>query len=234
MLAPDVRTIDASDPSQPSWDGYRVERNPLEAGLAESGITLQKTDVPQKITDRQNVLFLGNVLNHYPQDEQARALDRIAVNMEEGDIVIVQVDETDMSSIEVLHVRGQGARKTRERARWIDTRALDVQTPAHGPGSWRRIHVKPAVDRMVNRLVERMTVTCPDWSQHAPKAVVRKNISHVFRTFFRALPVEETLRIAVREAMRRLPSEGDLKAIVSEADLIPLGLTNTEAEKPWE
>src|SRR5512136_576703 len=49
MLAPDVPKIEAridlerkrdGDPSQPapSWDGYRMERNPLEAGLAECGI----------------------------------------------------------------------------------------------------------------------------------------------------------------------------------------------------
>src|SRR5512139_3477439 len=117
MLAPDVREIEARidlerkrdrDPGQPgpSWDGYRMERNPLEAGLAEFGITLQMTDVPQRVKDRQNVLFLGNVLNHYPRDQQAREFDRIAANMEEGDIVIVQVDEVETSSIEVLRVKG--------------------------------------------------------------------------------------------------------------------------------
>ncbi len=133
MLAPDVQKIEAridserkrdSDPSQsgPSWDGYRMEKNPLDAGLAEFGITLQKTNVPQRIKDRQNVLFLGNVLNHYPQDEQARELDRIAANMEEGDIVIIQTDEMETPSIEVLHVKRQGAQKTRERVRWINTK----------------------------------------------------------------------------------------------------------------
>jgi hypothetical protein len=130
MLAPDVKKLEAridlerkreGDPSQPapSWEGYRVQRNPLEAGLAEFGITLQKTDVPQRIKGRQNVLFLGNVLNHYPQAEQARELERIAANMEEGDIGIVQVDEVEASSIEVLHVKGQGAQKTRERVRRV-------------------------------------------------------------------------------------------------------------------
>ena len=122
MLAPDVPKIEAridlerkrdSDPSQPgpSWDGYRMEKNPLEAGLAEFGITLQKTDVPQRIKDRQNVLFLGNVLNHYPQDEQARELDRIAANMEEGDIVIVQVDEWRRLLSKSSMSKGRGPRK---------------------------------------------------------------------------------------------------------------------------
>jgi hypothetical protein len=210
MLAPDVRTIEASDPGQPSWDGYRMERNPLEAGLAEFGITLQKTDVPQRIKDRQNVLFLGNVLNHYPQDAQARALDRLAANMEEGDIVIVQVDETETSSIEVLHVKGQEAQNTRERVRWINTKTLEVQKRVPGAGSWRQIHVKPAVDRTVRRLIEclGMKVSSPEWSQEAHKALVSQTIGHVFRTFFRAVPVEETLRIAIREALRRVPSEG--------------------------
>jgi hypothetical protein len=138
MLASDVAKIEAridlerkrhSDPSQPggSWDGYRIERNPLEVGLAEFGITLQKTDVPQRIEDRQNVLFLGNVLNHYPQDEQVRELNRIAAGMEDGDLMIVQVDEVHASSIEVLLVKGQGIHKTRERVRWIDTRKREAR-----------------------------------------------------------------------------------------------------------
>lgn len=137
MLAPDVQRIEErivlerkrdGDPIQPSlsWDGYRMEKNPLETGLAEFGIAFQKTDVPRRIKDKQNVLFLGNVLNHYPQNEQARALDRIAETMEEGDIVIVQVDEVEASFIEILHVKGQGARKTRERVRWINTKKREV------------------------------------------------------------------------------------------------------------
>ena len=226
MLAPDVVKIEAridlerkrdSDPSQPgpSWDGYGMEKNPLEAGLAEFGITLQKTDVPQRIKDRQNVLFLGNVLNHYPQDEQARELDRIAANMEEGDIVIIQTDDVETPSIEVLHVRRQGAQKTRERVRWINTRKLEVQKPVRGPGSWRQISVKPEVERMVSRLIDCLgrKVSSPEWSQKNHKVLVHQYISHVFRTFFRALPVEETLRIAIREALRRLPSEGGPKGI---------------------
>ncbi|HEX9135954.1 MAG TPA: hypothetical protein VF905_03285, partial [Nitrospirota bacterium] len=226
MLAPDVQKIEAridlerkrdSDPSQPgpSWDGYRMERDPLRAGLAEFGITLQKTDVPQRIRDRQNVLFLGNVLNHYPQDEQARELDRIAANMQEGDIVIVQVDETETSSIEVLHVKGQGTKKTRERVRWIDTKKLEVLKPVRGPGSWRQICVKPGLERTVSRLVDCLgrKVTSPGWSRKDHKVLVRRYISHVFGVFFRALPVEETLRLTIREALRRLPSEGGPKGI---------------------
>ncbi|OPY86609.1 MAG: hypothetical protein A4E73_03913 [Syntrophaceae bacterium PtaU1.Bin231] len=226
MLAPDVPRIEAridlerkrdSDPSWPgpSWDGYRMERNPLEAGLGEFGITLQKTDVPQRIKDRQNVLFLGNVLNHYPQDEQATALDRIAANMEEGDIVIIQTDDVETPSIEVLHVRRQGARKTRERVRWINARKLEVRKPVRGPGPWRRISMEPGVKRMVSRLIDCLgrKVSSPEWSQEDHKALVRQYISHVFRTFFRALPVEETLRIAIREALRRLPSEGGPKGV---------------------
>ena len=226
MLAPDVQKIEAridlerkrdSDPSQPgpSWDGYRMEKNPLDAGLAEFGITLQKTDVPQRIKDRQNVLFLGNVLNHYPQDEQARELDRIAANMEEGDIVIIQTDDVETPSIEVLHVRRQGAQKTRERVRWINTKKLEVQKPVRGSGSWRQIRVKPEVERMVSRLIECLgrKVSSPEWSQKNHRVLVHQYISHVFGTFFRALPVEETLRIAIRKALRRLPSEGGPKGI---------------------
>ena len=263
MLAPDVQKIEAridlevkrdSDPSQPapSWDGYRVERDPLEAGLAEFGITLQKTDIPQRIKDRQNVLFLGNVLNHYPQDEQARKLDRIAANMQERDIVIVQADDMEMCSIEVFHVKGQGDQKTRERVRWINTKTLDVEKPVRGSGSWRQIRLKPEVERMVSRLIDCLgrKVSSPDWSQGDHKVLVHQYISHVFRTFFRASPVEEILRIAIREAMRRLPSEGgpkgipvfkddaldayggalglDSSPIVTEADLIHLGLSNPQ------
>lgn len=267
MLAPDVQKIEAgieaewkrdSDPSQPgpSWDGYRMEKDPMETGLAEFGITLQKTDIPQRIKDRQNVLFLGNVLNHYPQHEQARELARIAANMQERDIVIVQVDDMETCYIEVLHVKGQGNQKTRERVRWINTKTLEVHKPARGPGSWRRICVKPELERMVSRLIDCVgrKVGSPDWSQRDHKVLVHQYISHVFRTFFRASPVEEILRIAIREALRRLPSEEgpkgipvfkddardayggalglDPRPIVSEADLIHLGLRNPEAEKP--
>jgi hypothetical protein len=262
MLASEVPKIEAgidlerrrdSDPSQPgpSWDGYRIDRNPLEAGLAAAGIALQTTDVPQRIKDRQNVLFLGNVLNHYPQDEQARELDRIAASLQDGDIVIVQVDEVETSSIEVLHVKGQGAR---ERVRWIDTRKLEVQKPDRGPGSWRRVRVKSELERMVSRLMDCLgrKVSSPEWSQENHKVLVRQYFSLVFRAFFRAVPVEQTLRIAVREALRRLPSDGGPKGIpvfeddttdayggalgpdpsplVSEADLVQLGLSKPGAQ----
>jgi hypothetical protein len=222
LLATDLPKIEAaidlerkqdSDPSPhgPSWDGYTVERNPLEAGLAECGITLQKTDVPQRIKDRQNVLFLGNVLNHYPQDAQVRELDRIAASMQEGDIVVVQVDDVETSSIDVLHVTGQGAHNTRERVRWINTRTLEVQQHVRGLDSWRQIRVKPEVERTVSRLVDclEMKVTSPERDRKGHKALVHQNISRVFRTFFRALPVEQTLRIAVREALQRLSPEND-------------------------
>ena len=226
MLAPDVVKIEAgidsertrdSDPGLPAppWDGYRVERDPLKAGLAEFGITLQTTDVPQRIMDRQNVLFLGNVLNHYPQDERARELDRIAANMQEGDLVIVQVDEVEASYVEVLHLKGQGPQKARERVRWINTKTLEVQTAVCGPGSWQRIPLGPELERMVGRLVnclERKARSLElDHEDH--RALVRRQVSQVFRTHFRALPVEETLRVAAREALRRLPSEGGLKGI---------------------
>jgi hypothetical protein len=223
MLASEVPKIEAgidlekrrdSDPSQPgpSWDGYRIERNPLEAGLAAAGIALQTTDVPQRIKDRQNVLFLGNVLNHYPQDERARELDRIAASLQERDIVIVQVDEVETSSIEVLHVKGQVAR---EHVRWIDTTTLEVQKPVGGAGSWRQVRLKPELERMVSRLTECVgpRVSSPEWSQENHKLLVRQYLSLVFRTFFRAVPVEATLRIAIREALRRLPSDGGPKGI---------------------
>ncbi|MDA8139381.1 MAG: hypothetical protein M0036_12075 [Desulfobacteraceae bacterium] len=221
MLAPTVVKIEAmidlerkrdSDPSRPgpSWDGYGMEKNPLEAGLAEFGITLQKTGVPQRIKNRQNVLFLGNVLNQYPQDEQARELDRIAANMQEGDIVIVQVDEVETAFIEVLHVKKQGSRKTRARVRWINTKTLEVQMPVRGPGSWRPIRMKPEVERMVSRLVECLVrkVSFPEGHQKDYWVLAHQYISHVFATYFRALPVEAILRIAVREALWRLPSQG--------------------------
>lgn len=266
LLAPDVPRIEArvdlerkrdADPSQPvpSWDGYRMEMNPLEAGLAGFGITLQKTDVPQRISGRQNVLFLGNVLNHYPQDEQARELDRMAANMEEGDIVIVQVDEAAAAFIEVLQVKRQGAQKTRERVRWINTKTLEVQQPDRGPGSWQQIRVKPKVERMVSRLIDCLgrKVSSPECSQKNHRVLVHQYVGHVFGTFFRALPVEETLRVAIREALRRLPSEGgpkgipvfmgdakdayggalglDPSPIVSEADLINMKMAPTCVER---
>lgn len=261
MLAPDVSRIESSidlerrrdvDPSQPApfWDGYRIERTPLESGLAEFGISLQKTDIPQRIQDRQNVLFLGNVLNHYPHDEQAHELDRIAANMQEGDIVIVQSDDTETARIEVFHVTGQGAEKTRQRVRWINTKTLEVQKPDRASGSWRQIDMKPALERMASRLNDCLgrRVNFPGWRQDH-KVLSHRYISLVFRTFFRALPVEKTLRVTIREAFRRLTFDGgprpipdfkgdvedtyggalglDTSHIVTEEDLVLLGLSNT-------
>lgn len=261
MVAPDVRRIDAILDSErrrepdsrqraPSWDGYRITRNPLGAGLATFGIALQETEVPQRVPDRQNVLFLGNVLEHYPPDERARTLDRIAANLEDGDLVIVQTDALEMPSIEALQVKGRGSRATRERVRWIDTRALEVQTPVRGRGAWRTIHLKPAVDRMVSGLLEGLgrKVRSPEWGRASHRALVRQLVTHVFWTYFRAMPVEATFRLAVREALRRLPSEGgpsgipvfegdaadaygrelgsDRSPVVTEAELVRLGLRN--------
>jgi hypothetical protein len=216
MLAPDVLRIETEieldrNRRGASWDGYRMERGPLEAGLAEFGITLQKTDVPQRIKDRQNVLFLGNVLNHYPHDEQARELDRMATTLEEGDIVIVQDDETETASIDIFHVKGQRAQKTREPVRRINTRTLVVETPGPGQESWRQVRVKPDLQRIASRVIDCLgkKVISPQRSRDDHRLLVEQQISQVFGTFFRALPVEETLRIAVREALRRLPSAGD-------------------------
>ncbi len=265
MLSYDVKKIETRidlerksdcDQSQPapSWDGYTIVKNPLETGLAEFGIILQKTDIPQRIRGRQNVLYLGNVLNHYPQDEQSRELDRIAANMKEGDIIIIQVDELNACFIEVLNVKEHGAKKTHERVRWINTKNLEVRKLVRGPGSWREINLKPALERIVSRLIDCLgkKVISPEWNQKDQMLLIHQNINHVFATFFRALPVEETLRIAIREALRRLPSEGypkgipvfkddakdafegplgsDTSPIVSEADLINFMLPPTNVE----
>lgn len=226
MLTYDIKKIEEiidlerkrdSDPSQTahSWDGYKIEKNPLETDLAEFDITLQKTDIPQRIKDRQNVLFLGNVLNHYPKEEQTRELDRIAANMKDGDIVIVQVDELDACFIEVLNVKEQGAKKTHERVRWIDTKKLEAHKLVLDPESWRQINIKPPLERIVKHLIDCLgkKAISPEWNQKDQMLLVRQNINHVFATFFRAMPVEETLRIAIREALRKLPSEGGLKGI---------------------
>lgn len=269
LLSPDVEEIELkiglerqrdSDPSEPgpSWDGYRIERTPLQSGLAEWGITLQENEIPDRIEARQNVLFVGNVLNHYPEDVQAFELDRISANMEAGDLVIVQMDGMELPTIEVLLVRGQGARKTRERARWIDTKNVELRKPVRGTGSWQQIHAKPGVERMVSRLVECLgrKVDSQKWAHRNYQVVVHQLIGHVFLTWFRALPGEETLRAAVREALRRLPSEGgltgipvfkddardahgdplrsnwiDLSPIVSETDFVELMLAGTSVKR---
>ena len=266
MLAPDVQKIEERfdlekkqqrDPHQPGylWDGYRIEKNPLETGLAESGITLQKTDVPQRISDRQNVLFLGNVLNHYPKNGQAHELDRIVANMLEGDIVIVQADEMETSFIEVLRVKGQGELKKRERVRWINTRTLEIWNPVSDTGTWQQINLKPVLGKIVSHLIDCLgrKVNFPEWNQVDNKLLVRQYINQVFVTFFRALPVEETLRIAIGEALKRLPSGdvlkgipvfrndakdvyggtlgSDLIPIVSEADILNMKMTLANVER---
>lgn len=259
MLAPDVREIEAriererrreGDPGLPgrSWDGYRLVKAPLEAGLAEFGIVLHTTDVPPRTRDRQNVLFLGNVVNQHPQDDRARELDRVSANVEEGDLVIVQADEAEASSIEVLRVRGRAGQATRERVRWIDTRKLEVLTPVRGSGTWRRTAVRPELERVAGLLVGCLgrKVRSPGRSREDGEVLVRRYLRHVFATYFRASPIEAVLRVAVREAVRRLPSDGfptgipvfagdrrdarggavrsDPSPLVSEADLGRLGL----------
>ncbi|MCL4789285.1 MAG: hypothetical protein KJ070_21220 [Verrucomicrobia bacterium] len=225
-LAADVAEIEAridlerkrdGDPSQPapSWDGYRMEKNPLEAGLAESGITLQKTDVPQRIVGKQNVLFLGNVLNHYPQTEQAGELHRICALLEHGDLVIIQTDEVATPSIEVLQLRGQGDRKRLLRVRWINTKTLEVHLPAPGPEGWRKIGLKPEVIGAANRMLEQLGENEGVSQSHGEtrQRMIRQYFHHVFATYFRAAPVPAILRIATREALRRLPFEGGPKGI---------------------
>jgi hypothetical protein len=226
IIAPDIKKIEEKIDQErkynghpgltgPLWEGYRIEKNPLEAGLAEFGISLQKTAVPQRIMDRQNVLYLGNVLNHYPKEEQASELDRISTYMQEGDIVIVQSDEMETASIEVLKVIGQGTRKKRERVRWINSGKLEVRKPVPGTGSWQQINLKPGLEQIVSLLTDCLgrKLSSPEWNQVDHKLLVRQFIYQIFGTFFRALPVEETIRIAIREALRRLPSGGALKGI---------------------
>lgn len=225
-LAPDVAEIEAKIAMESksgsgasragiSWDGYRIERNPLEVGLAKSGIALQKTHVPQRIDHRQNVLFLGNVLNHYPHGEQTHELDRIAASLADGDLVIVQVDEGEKAFVEVLRVRRQGDRHIHQRVRWIDTRKLEVRKAGSCRGAGRLICMSPDLERVAGLLVDcvGMKVNSPAWRRADHKDLARQFVMHVFRTFFRALPVDETLRIATREALRRLPTGQGLKGI---------------------
>src|SRR5512139_1883425 len=138
---------------------------------------------------------------------------------------------------------------------WINTKTLEVQKPVRSPGSWRQIRLKPEVERMVSRLIECLgrKVSSPDWSQQNHRLLVHQYTSHVFKSFFRALPVEETLRLTIREALRRLPSEGgpkgipvftddvkdayggalglDPSPIVSEADLIHMKMAPANVER---
>ncbi len=223
IIAPDIKKIEQKinkerkanglqRKTEPVWNGYRIEKNPLEAGLIEFGISLQQTDVPQRIKNSQNVLYLGNVLNHYPQEEQPGELDRITANMLEGDIIIVQSDEMETASIEVFRVKG---RKTLERVSWINSGKLEVRKPVPGTGSWQQINLKPILEQIVSLLTDSLgrKLNSPEWNQEDHKLLVRQFIYQIFGTFFRAMPVEETLRIAIREALRRMPSEAGLKGI---------------------
>lgn len=224
LLAPDVKkietTIDAArgkglDHSRSGTfrEEYRWEKNPLQAGLAQCGISLQMTEVPHRIGARQNVLFLGNVLNHYPRDAQALELDRISANMEAGDLVIVQMDGRETPTIEVLRVEGPESNEARKRVRWIDSRKLELRKPLPGPGSWQQIWLKPGVERMASRLVECLATKADSQKWRNSRISVHQCIGHVFLTFFRALPTERTLRVAIREALRRLPSELGLEGL---------------------
>jgi hypothetical protein len=226
IIAPDIKKIEQKinkerkanglqRKTEPVWNGYRIEKNPLEAGLIEFGISLQKTDVPQRIKNSQNVLYLGNVLNHYPREDQAREFDRITANMLEGDIVIIQSDEVETASIEVLRVKGQGIRNSFQQVRWINSGKLEVRNPLPGTELWHQINLKPVLEKIVSRLSDSLgrKLINPEWNQKEHKLLVRQFIFQVFGTFFRALPVEETLRVAIRQALRRLPPDKGLKGI---------------------
>jgi hypothetical protein len=222
LLAPDVAKIESmidlkGDSSQDLLDlsrhGYKIEINPLEAGLTAFGISLQKTDVPQRIDDKQNVLFLGNVLNNYTQNERTREFHRIAAGMTDRDIIIIQVDEPDECSINVLHVKVDGEKKTYERLRWINTHKLEIREPIRGTDSWKIILLHPQLEQIMRRLVECLAnkMIFPEVPQKQFKSLLYQHINQVFRSFFRASPVDATLRIAIREVLRSLPSNGGLK-----------------------
>ncbi|BCS32054.1 hypothetical protein TBR22_A12590 [Luteitalea sp. TBR-22] len=212
LLAADVMRIEAGMAREqqahalrrpaPSWEGYRVQWNPLQKGLAECGIVLQATDVPRRVPGRQNVLFLGNVLNHYPRDERARHFERITADMHEDDLIVVQMDGIETPSIDVFHLARHGGGVRRERVRWINTRTLEVRRRAPDSRAWQLLHLEPEVRQLVRRLVEDF---CR--SHGVGEADVHGRISHVLRTFFRAAPVDATRRIAIQEAARRLSAD---------------------------
>jgi hypothetical protein len=80
---------------------------------------------------------------------------------------------------------------------------------------WQQIQLKPVLDRIRSRLIDLIWVKriLPEWNQEQHQFLAHQSIHHVLATFFRALPLETTLRIAIREALRRLPCEGGLKGI---------------------
>lgn len=210
-MAPVVAEIEARmdrEPPAPCWRGYRVEIHPLETQLAKSGVTLQKTDTPHRIEGRQNVLFLGNVLNNYPPQEQARELDGISDNMAAGDLIIIQVDDVESAFIDVLQVKTDGKQRTRERVRWINTRTLEIHATVTDSGSWLKINLKPELDRMFTGVIASLGAS--------GNSLARQIISQVFRSFFRAMPMEKTARIGLREISRRLsPMQEELIEIAS-------------------
>lgn len=211
LTAPVVAEIETRmdrEPPAPCRDGYRVEISPLETQLAKFGITLQKTEIPHRIEGKQNILFLGNILNNYPPQEQARELDGISDNMAAGDLIIVQVDEMESAFIDVLKVKTDGKQRTRERVRWINTKTLEIHQRVTDSGSWRQINLKPELDRMFSGVIASLGVS--------GNSLARQTISQVFRSFFRAMPVEKTARIALREISRRLsPTQEELIEIAS-------------------
>jgi len=222
LVAPDVAKIESmidlkGESSQDLLDlsrhGYKIEINPLEAGLNEFGISLQKTDVPDRINDKQNVLFLGNVLNNYTQNVRSREFHRITANMADRDIIIIQVDEPDECSINVLQVKVEGGGKTYERLRWINTYKLEISKPVRGTGSWQTIQLQPQLEQIIRRLVDCLDskLILPGWSKNDFRQLAYQYTNQVFRSFFRALPVEATLRIAILEVLRSLPLDGGLK-----------------------
>lgn len=187
-------------------EGFRVEWNPLESSLAASGIALQATEVPQRIPGKQNVLFLGNVLNQVPRHEQARQLARISSQMAPGDLVIVQSDEAPTAGIDVLRVTERNGQMAILHMRRIDTATLEVHQPDIGPDRWKTTSIKAAVIRAADQawqsLCARDGFTTP--LEESRQRRVQRQCHHVFATFHRALPTPETIDIATREVLRRL------------------------------
>lgn len=227
LMAPVVAEIEERmdrhripDQSAPCWEGFRVERNPLQTGLTASGIPLQTTDVPQRIAGKQNVLFLGNVLNQYPQHEQARELDAISCHMAQGDLVIVQSDEAPTAGIDIFQVTERDGQRTLLRVRRINTMDLEVHLPGLTADGWRRIGLKPEVQRAASQVMESLSqkANFTEWHEEARQRLIQRYFIHVFATFFRAMPVAETLRVATCEVLRRLPPMQGLTEIASPRD----------------
>ncbi len=228
MLATEVRKIEAMMSGKKMRDShsghlltelgeYRIEIDPLEKGLKALGIQLQRTAIPNRIDGKQNVLFLGNVLNHYPKSEQIHELERVTSTMEEGDLIILQMDGLHPSFIEVSRIKKEGGQRKRERVRWIDTSRLELYKPDHGSDRWQKIDIKPMVQHMVTRFMECLDrqVTLAACQQSNYRVLCHQIVSHVFSTFFRTPPSARIMRIAIREALRRLPTEDGPKGLQS-------------------